>query len=343
MRKRARIIYNPTSGREALKSDLVSILDIIENAGYETSAYATTAKKHSARDEATRAAQLGFDLVIAAGGDGTINEVANGIAGLKHRPKLGVIPAGTTNDYARALKIPRDDPVAAAKVIAKGNTVKMDVGQAGEKYFINIAGGGLLTELTYDVPSQFKSLFGYLAYLAKGAEMLPRMKPIEMNLEYDGGSFKGKASMFLLALTNSVGGFEQIVPDASLDDGKFTLLVVKASNIAEMLHLMALVLNGGKHINDKRVIYIKTSKLVAKPVNNNKMMINIDGEYGGDAPMTFKNLKQHIEIFANTDALPETSITSGRTAAEIAAEEKFVKGVEKMNGEDIDGNGIIGK
>ena len=234
MRKRARIIYNPTSGREALKSDLVSILDIIENAGYETSAYATTAKKHSARDEATRAAQLGFDLVIAAGGDGTINEVANGIAGLKHRPKLGVIPAGTTNDYARALKIPRDDPVAAAKVIAKGNTVKMDVGQAGEKYFINIAGGGLLTELTYDVPSQFKSLFGYLAYLAKGAEMLPRMKPIEMNLEYDGGSFKGKASMFLLALTNSVGGFEQIVPDASLDDGKFTLLVVKASNIAEM-------------------------------------------------------------------------------------------------------------
>ena len=343
MRKRARIIYNPTSGREALKSDLVSILDIIENAGYETSAYATTAKKHSARDEATRAAQLGFDLVIAAGGDGTINEVANGIAGLKHRPKLGVIPAGTTNDYARALKIPRDDPVAAAKVIAKGNTVKMDVGQAGEKYFINIAGGGLLTELTYDVPSQFKSLFGYLAYLAKGAEMLPRMKPIEMNLEYDGGSFKGKASMFLLALTNSVGGFEQIVPDASLDDGKFTLLVVKASNIAEMLHLMALVLNGGKHINDKRVIYIKTSKLVAKPVNNNKMMINIDGEYGGDAPMTFKNLKQHIEIFANTDALPETSITSGRTAAEIAAEEHFVKGVEKMNGEDIDGNGIIGK
>ncbi|TWW13695.1 diacylglycerol kinase [Dellaglioa algida] len=343
MRKRARIIYNPTSGREALKSDLVSILDIIENAGYETSAYATTAKKHSARDEATRAAQLGFDLVIAAGGDGTINEVANGIAGLKHRPKLGVIPAGTTNDYARALKIPRDDPVAAAKVIAKGNTVKMDVGQAGEKYFINIAGGGLLTELTYDVPSQFKSLFGYLAYLAKGAEMLPRMKPIEMNLEYDGGSFKGKASMFLLALTNSVGGFEQIVPDASLDDGKFTLLVVKASNIAEMLYLMALVLNGGKHINDKRVIYIKTSKLVAKPVNNNKMMINIDGEYGGDAPMTFKNLKQHIEIFANTDALPETSITSGRTAAEIAAEEKFVKGVEKMNGEDIDGNGIIGK
>ena len=76
------------------------------------------------------AAQAGFNLIIAAGGDGTINEVVNGIAPLKHRPKLGIIPAGTTNDYARALKIPRESPIEAAKVIANGKTVKMDIGRA---------------------------------------------------------------------------------------------------------------------------------------------------------------------------------------------------------------------
>ena len=331
MQKRCRIIYNPTSGREAMKNNLVDILNILERAGYETSAYATTPEPNSAKNEAERAAKAGFNLIVAAGGDGTINEVVNGIAPLKHRPKLGIIPAGTTNDYARALKIPREDPIGAAKVIAKGQTVKMDIGEAGKNWFVNIAAGGLLTELTYGVPSQVKSLFGYLAYLVKGAELLPQIKPIKMHLEYDGGTYDGKASMFFLALTNSVGGFEQIVPDASLDDGKFTLIVVKTSNLIEILQLITMVLNGGKHVNDPRILYVKTSKLVAKPVDE-KMMIIVDGEYGGDAPMTFKNHRQHLEIFANTDEIPDEAIT-GTEEEETSAREHFVEGVSHL--EDV--------
>ena len=331
MQKRCRIIYNPTSGREAMKNNLVDILNILERAGYETSAYATTPEPNSAKNEAERAAKAGFNLIVAAGGDGTINEVVNGIAPLKHRPKLGIIPAGTTNEYARALKIPREDPIGAAKVIAKDQTVKMDIGEAGKNWFVNIAAGGLLTELTYGVPSQVKSLFGYLAYLVKGAELLPQIKPIKMHLEYDGGTYDGKASMFFLALTNSVGGFEQIVPDASLDDGKFTLIVVKTSNLIEILQLITMVLNGGKHVNDPRILYVKTSKLVAKPVDE-KMMINVDGEYGGDAPMTFKNHRQHLEIFANTDEIPDEAIT-GTEEEETSAREHFVEGVSHL--EDV--------
>lgn len=339
MQKRCRIIYNPTSGREALKRDLVDILNILEGAGYETSAYATTPEENSAQNEAKRAAQAGFDLIVAAGGDGTINEVVNGIAGLKKRPKLGIIPAGTTNDYARALRIPRESPVEAAKVIAAGKSVKIDIGQANEKYFVNIAGGGLLTELTYSVPSQLKSLFGYLAYLAKGAEMLPRMKAVNMHLEYDEGVYEGKASMFLVALTNSIGGFEQIVPDASLDDGKFTMIVVKTDNLVEILHLLTLVLNGGKHINDDRILYVKTNKLIAKPVDN-RIMINIDGEYGGDAPVKFVNLKQHLEIMANTDEIPNDAISRQDETEDVRR--KFVEGVEEITSDDINNDGIIG-
>ena len=331
MQKRCRIIYNPTSGREAMKNNLVDILNILERAGYETSAYATTPEPNSAKNEAERAAKAGFNLIVAAGGDGTINEVVNGIAPLKHRPKLGINPAGTTNDYARALKIPREDPIGAAKVIAKGQTIKMDIGEAGKNWFVNIAAGGLLTELTYGVPSQVKSLFGYLAYLVKGAELLPQIKPIKMHLEYEGGTYDGKASMFFLALTNSIGGFEQIVPDASLDDGKFTLIVVKTSNLIEILQLITMVLNGGKHVNDPRILYVKTSKLVAKPVDE-KMMINVDGEYGGDAPMTFKNHRQHLEIFANTDEIPDERIT-GPGEEETSAREHFVEGVSHL--EDV--------
>lgn len=342
--KKARVIYNPTSGKEATKRSLADILQVLEQAGFEASVFATTPEPNSAKNEATRAAKAGFDLIVAAGGDGTINEVVNGIAPLKKRPKMAIIPAGTTNDYARALKIPRDNLKAAAEVILKKQTIKMDIGQARENYFINIAAGGHLTELTYDVPSELKSIFGYLAYLAKGAELLPRVKPIKMHLKYDEGEYKGNASMFFLALTNSVGGFEQIAPDAKLDDGKFSLIIVKTANIFEIVHLVALMLNGGKHINDKRIIYTKTSRLEVDTIGEkNQLMINLDGEYGGDAPMTFINHHHHIEMYANLDAIPDDAVV-GYEEEEAEYEEvsrDFIKEVEKLTDEDIDGDGQI--
>ncbi|EQC69905.1 Transcription regulator [Streptococcus sp. HSISB1] len=102
-----------------MKKNVAEVLDILEGFGYETSAFQTTPEENSARDEAARAAKAGFDLVIAAGGDGTINEVVNGIAPLPKRPKMAIIPTGTTNDFARALKIPRGNPVEAAKSLVR--------------------------------------------------------------------------------------------------------------------------------------------------------------------------------------------------------------------------------
>ena len=336
---RARIIYNPVSGKEIIKKNLVSILRILEDAGYETSTFETKPEENSAKNEASRAAKAGYDLVVAAGGDGTINEVVNGIAPLEKRPKMGIIPAGTTNDYARALKIPRNNILDAARVIAKGQTVNMDIGLAKndqhEQYFINIGAGGYLTELTYDVPAKLKSVIGYLAYLVKGAEMLPHVKPADMHIEYDDDVYDGEASMFFLALTNSVGGFEKIVPDARLDDGKFSLIIVKTANIIEILHLIALMISGGKHVKDDRIIYVKTNKCKAW-LNNpeERLLINLDGEYGGDAPMEFLNLQQHITFFANTDDIPENAILKQE-------QDEFVKKVENLTHVDINDDGLI--
>ncbi|MCZ9311648.1 diacylglycerol kinase [Weissella koreensis] len=300
LNKRARIIYNPTSGREAIRRDLVDILSVYEKAGYETSAFATTASPKSAENEARRAALDGFDLLVAAGGDGTINEVVNGIASLDHRPKLAIIPAGTTNDFARALRIPRNEPFEAASVILKDQSALMDVGRANEEYFINIAAGGSISELTYKVPSKLKSMYGYLAYVVKGAELIPRTKPMHLRVKYDEGVYEGLSSMFFLALTNSVGGFESIVPDAKLNDGKFTVLIVKTTKIPEIMTLITEVLNGGRHVDDPNLIYVKSSHVEVESLNaDEQVMVNLDGEYGGDAPMVFDNYQRHIEIVSN--------------------------------------------
>ena len=96
--------------------------------------------------------------MVAAGGDGTINEVVNGIAPLEKRPKMAIIPGGTTNDYARALKIPRTDIKSSCGSDFEAADSENGCRKTPNTYFINIAAGGHLTELTYDVPSELKSV-----------------------------------------------------------------------------------------------------------------------------------------------------------------------------------------
>ncbi|RHW32447.1 diacylglycerol kinase [Neobacillus notoginsengisoli] len=296
--KRARIIYNPTSGREIFKRNLPEVLEKLERAGYETSCHATTGE-----GDATKAAKIAverrYDVVIAAGGDGTINEVVNGLANQEYRPKLGVIPMGTTNDFGRALQLPKDIG-EAVDIIIKGDRIPVDIGRINERYFINIAGGGRLTELTYEVPSKLKTMLGQLAYYLKGVEMLPSIRATHMCIEYDGKLFEGDAMLFLVGLTNSIGGFEKIAPDASLNDGMFTLLILKKVNLAEFIRIATLALRG-EHIHDEHVVYTKANRIKVR--SNDPMQLNLDGEYGGLLPAEFENLYRHLEVFAPIDKL----------------------------------------
>ncbi|WP_307339252.1 diacylglycerol kinase [Metabacillus malikii] len=295
--QRARIIYNPTSGREAFKKQLPDVLQKFEQAGYETSCHATTCEG-DAIEAATLAAKRGFDLIVAAGGDGTINEVVNGVAGLDVRPKIAVIPVGTTNDFARAIGIPLNNVQQAVDVILKGEAKKIDIGQVNGQYFINIAGGGRLTELTYEVPSKLKTMVGQLAYYLKGMEMLPSIRPAEVAIEYDGKLFEGEIMLFLVSLTNSVGGFEKLAPDSKLNDGMFDLLILKKTNLAEFIRIATLALRG-EHINDDHIIYTTANRV--KVINRDKMQLNLDGEYGGLLPGEFVNMYQHIEFVVSNE------------------------------------------
>ncbi|MCP3762297.1 diacylglycerol kinase [Domibacillus sp. A3M-37] len=298
MTKRARIIYNPTSGRELFRKHLPEALEKLEKAGYETSAHATTGEG-DATYAARIAAERKFDVVIAAGGDGTLNEVVNGLAGQEHRPKFGVIPMGTTNDFARALHIPRDIQ-GAIDVITAGETIPVDVGRMNDRYFINIAGGGRLTELTYEVPSKLKTMLGQLAYYLKGIEMLPSIKPTDVRIEYDDHVFEGESLLFLIGLTNSVGGFEKLAPDSSVNDGLFTLIILKKTNLAEFIRIAGLALRGD-HLNDPHVIYTKARRIHVQ--SSHPMLINLDGELGGEIPADFENLYRHIDVFAPIEKL----------------------------------------
>lgn len=305
MGKRARLIYNPTSGREEMRRRLADVLNRLERGGLETSTHATTGEG-DAVIAAQEAVRRGFDIVIAAGGDGTLNEVINGLAEQPNRPQLGILPLGTTNDFARAMGIPRNYE-AACDLILRQNTMPIDIGKVNQKYFINIAGGGSLTELTYEVPSRLKTILGQLAYYVKGLEKLPSLKPIKTIIETDEETLEEELMLFLAANSNSVGGFEKLAPDASLNDGKLDLILLKRCNLAEFIRIVTAAMRGD-HMNDPNIKYVRTSKI--KVTSPDYVQLNLDGEYGGTLPCEISVLPSHLEIFA--DESGQFSYKTGR-------------------------------
>lgn len=289
--KKAIIIYNPTSGNETFKKHLPYALEKIASAGYEVLAHATTCAGN-ATEAAKEAAENDCDLVIAAGGDGTIHEVLNGIAGLKKRPTLGVIPVGTTNDFGRAIRV-GGSIERAIDVIAAGHKVPLDIGKFNDTYFIYVACAGVLTPLSYETSSSLKTKFGKLAYVAKGVELLPTIKATRMRIEHDNGVFDDEAMCFFVANTNSVAGFEKLAPDAELYDGEFVVLIVKKVSLLQIGILMKDV-QIGKHIDNPHIEYIKSKRL--KVTCEDDLLINLDGERGGKAIGELVNLNRHIEI-----------------------------------------------
>lgn len=293
--KKARLIYNPSSGREIIRRRLPDILELLETAGYETSCYATKGE-NDATEEAARAVSRGFDVIIAAGGDGTIYEVVNGMAEKKARPALGIIPCGTSNDFARAIGVPKSVN-RSCRIIAAGKKERVDVGRINDRYFINIAGGGSLTNLTYEVPSKLKTLIGQLAYYVKGLEKLPSVHPFHLRLETrDKVVIDEEIMVFLIANSNSIGGFERLAPRADLSDGKFDCIVVKKSNLPDFIRLATLAVRG-EHVKDSNVLYFQTDYVKATSKGNTKVQLNLDGELGGELPCECQVLPGHIEVF----------------------------------------------
>ena len=242
-----------------MRRRLAYILQRLDEGGIEASCYATTGKGDATR-EAARGTECAYDMIIAAGGDGTLNEVINGMVEGEKRLPLGVFPFGTTNDFANALGI-QGNWRQYCDFVIRQQAYPVDIGKVNDRYFINVAAGGSLTELTYEVPSRLKTMIGQLAYYIKGIEKMVSLSPQELTIRAHGQEeLHGHFMLFLIANTNFIGGSEKLVPGARMDDGKFDVLAIRKCNLAEMIMLATLALRG-EHLNDKRVVYFQTDHM----------------------------------------------------------------------------------
>ncbi|MHB8072563.1 diacylglycerol/lipid kinase family protein [Desulfosporosinus fructosivorans] len=276
--KRIRLVYNPYAGRRKLTAQLDTVIRIFQESGHEVSIHRASSPEDV---EEISAQSADVDRLVIAGGDGSIHQAVNGLLRIpaEKRPVLGILPVGTANDLAYALHLPKSIP-EACKVIGKGNVFEMDTGKSNERYFVNVASAGLLTDVSQKVDTRVKNTLGQLAYFLKGIETLPSFRPFHIEFEHGGKSYTEEVVLFMAVNGLSVGGLRNLVPRASLTDGKLDILIVPAAGWPETLRLLLSVLTGEK-ANSEKIIEFHTSKL--KIDTDRPIKSDLDGEAGPES------------------------------------------------------------
>lgn len=293
--KKMLLIINPKSGKERIKNRLLAILDIFIKEGYQIQVYITQQALDARETARTQGGDK--DLIVCSGGDGTLNETVSGMMELEHRPPLGYIPAGSTNDFASSLKIPKR-MADAAVAAASGESYAIDVGKFQEnQYFVYVAGFGAFTEVSYLTSQDKKNLLGHQAYVLEGVKSLTSIREYTMRIDNDDQSYEGNFIFGMVTNTISVGGFKGLVnQNVSLSDGLFEVLLIRVPRTPlELSGIVSSILLKEEH---ELVHKFKTRTLrveTAEPVD-----WVLDGEFGGSHTSVYlENLCRQIEIRRN--------------------------------------------
>lgn len=292
-KKKMLFIYNPRAGKAKIRSNLLDIIDIFAKAGYEVTAHPTQMKGDGAR--AVKERKLGYyDIIVCSGGDGTLDEVVSGMMQCDRKIPIGYVPAGSTNDFANSLHIPRD-MIKAAETVIQGKTFGCDIGAFKDDFFVYIAAFGLFTDVSYETPQDIKNVLGHMAYILEGMRRLSNMRAYRMKVESDELSVEAEFLFGMITNSTSVGGFRRITGKyVRLDDGEFeVVLIKKPANAIELNLVMAALID--RRVNTDCMYCFKTSSL--RLTSQEEVAWTLDGEFGGrHREVTIKNLKQALEI-----------------------------------------------
>ena len=293
MKKKMLFIYNPRAGKSQIRSNLLDMIDIFVKAGYEVTAYPTQAQGDGIKAVTER--QIGYyDMIACSGGDGTLDEVVTGMMQCEKRLPIGYVPAGTTNDFAGSLGIPRSME-KAARVIVDGRSFRCDVGGFNENIFVYIAAFGLFTDVSYETRQDMKNVLGHMAYVLEGMRKLSKVKSYAMKVTSGDKVIKGDFIFGMITNSLSVGGFKKITGDnVKLDDGVFEVTLIKRpGNPVELNTIMAAMVN--RNIDTDLMECFTASELQIESAED--IAWTLDGEFGGEhEDLTIKNLNKQITI-----------------------------------------------
>lgn len=306
--KKLLFVYNPRAGKEMLKPRLSDVLDIFVKAGYEVTVHPTQAYRDAYYQ--IKEYEVGkYDLIACSGGDGTIDEVATGMMKRREMGKdvvpVGYIPAGTTNDFAKSLHIPRK-PLAAADNAVKGAPFPCDIGKFNDSVFVYIAAFGIFTDVSYETDQAVKNVLGHMAYILEGAKRIFNIPSYKIKVEHDGEVIEDEFIFGMVTNSRSVGGFSNMVgKNIVFDDGLFEVTLIKTpKNPIALQEIIAALLI--EQVDTKHMYTFKTKKITFDSVE--EIPWTLDGEFGGEQDyVEIENVQKAMEIMVPENHVLELS------------------------------------
>ena len=306
--KKLLFVYNPRAGKEMLKPRLSDVLDIFVKAGYEVTVHPTQAYRDAYYQ--IKEYEVGkYDLIACSGGDGTIDEVATGMMKRREMGKdvvpVGYIPAGTTNDFAKSLHIPRK-PLAAADNAVKGVPFPCDIGKFNDSVFVYIAAFGIFTDVSYETDQAVKNVLGHMAYILEGAKRIFNIPSYKIKVEHDGEVIEDEFIFGMVTKSRSVGGFSNMVgKNIVFDDGLFEVTLIKTpKNPIALQEIIAALLI--EQVDTKHMYTFKTKKITFDSVE--EIPWTLDGEFGGEQDyVEIENVQKAMEIMVPENHVLELS------------------------------------
>lgn len=291
--KKLFLVMNPCSGKKRANKVLAEIIDVFNRADYEVTAYMTAARGDATRAAAERAAD--FDRIVCIGGDGTLNEVIAGLHEVGQQTPIGYIPAGSTNDFANSLGLPKD-LLDAARLAATGEPRKLDIGSFNGRCFSYVASFGAFTRTSYATPQGMKNALGHVAYLLAGAKELTSIRSTHMRFVLaDGMSFEDDYIFGAISNSTSVAGLLTLSPDlVDLNDGLFELLLIRKPHSLLELSDCVLALTTQEY-HTPMLTMVSTGRVEIDCPS--ELDWTLDGEYAaGQAHCVVENLHDAIRV-----------------------------------------------
>jgi len=287
---RTKVIVNPNTNPRAVKNNLRPALNILRENGFELSVQFTKAPDQ-AMEMAENAVAENFECVICVSGDGTLNEVINGIVGSDIL--LGILPIGGSNVFSRELGI-KQDIKEAAMTIAAGRTRKIDLGKINGRYFSMMASCGYDAHAIMKTDLNVKRFLRRYAYVVAGFKDFIGYRPTVINVNIDGGKIKEKGIFVVLSNTHFYGGTHQMAPFAEIDDGYLDLIIYKGKTQLDLVKF-AIGVVSRQHINLTDVLYFRVKNV--KLSSDRETPVQIDGDHFGFLPMEGEIVPEAIKVF----------------------------------------------
>ena len=314
--KQMLFIYNANAGKGTFKSHLSDVIDLFVKGGYDVVVRPTQGKGDAF--ETVKNFRYPYDIVGCCGGDGTLDAIVSGMIRRPDRVPIGYIPAGTTNDFAASLHIPKQVNKAAQQIV-NGYPFPCDIGQLGDNTFVYVAAFGMFTDVSYETKQEVKNVLGQAAYILEGVKRLSKLPKHHVRVTYDGHVLEDDFVLGMVTNTKSVGGFRSLIGGKVVfDDGEFEVTLVKyPKNLLDLQAIGNALMSQSLRIKapdaDQHIYQFRASELTFDSFE--EIAWTRDGEYGGTYEhVTVKNLQRALKIMVDPAYLPQISDQGGEVS-----------------------------